>query len=31
MNILNLTPHDVNILKEECTVQQRSGKIDNLC
>lgn len=27
MNIFNLTPHDVNILKEECTVQQRSGKI----
>lgn len=27
MNILNLTPHTVNILKEECTVQQRSGKI----
>lgn len=27
MNILNLTPHTVNFLKEECTVQQRSGKI----
>lgn len=27
MNILNFTPHDVNILREECTVQQRSGKI----
>lgn len=27
MNILNLTPHTVNILNEECTVQQRSGKI----
>ena len=27
MHILNLTPHVVNFLKEECTVQQRSGKI----
>ena len=27
MQILNLTPHVVNLLKEECTVQQRSGKI----
>lgn len=27
LNILNLTPHVVNLLKEECTVLQRSGKI----
>lgn len=27
MNILNLTPHLVNILKKECTVKERFGKI----
>lgn len=27
MNVLNLTPHNVNILKKDSTIQQRSGKI----
>lgn len=27
MNILNLTPHPVNILKKDCTTKQRFGKI----